>query len=169
MELLALFMYLFVSEPSVLFYKAFGESVSQQSESIGWGLGFRVRIPVGAHDALRIRLDGRRFAANEALSSSSEAELHTGVSLDYLWRGRNWESGWYAGLGAGWLHREQPMLAQETVTTDAVNGSVILGRAQKLGNGQVALETRLDVAGFEGKVAPAWAISLAYRYHFKGL
>jgi hypothetical protein len=71
MELLALFMYVFVSEPSVQFYKSFAESVSQQSESVGWGLGFRVRIPVGARDALRIRLDGRRFAAKEAPSSSS--------------------------------------------------------------------------------------------------
>ena len=48
MEFFALFMYLLVSEPTVQFYKAFGESVSQQSESIGWGLGFRVRIPAGA-------------------------------------------------------------------------------------------------------------------------
>ena len=88
--------------------------------------------------------------------------------MDYLWRGGKWESGWYAGLGAGWLRREQPMLAQETVTTDAVNGSVVLGRAQKVRNGQVALETRLDVAGLGGKAAPVFAISLAYRHHFKG-
>jgi len=169
MELFALFIYLFVSEPSVQFYKAFAESVSQHSESAGWGLGFRVRMPVGAHDALRIRLDGRRFAAKEAPSSSSEAELHTGVSLDYLWRGRYWESGWYAGLGAGWLRREQPVLGQDTVTCDAVNGSVILGRAQKLGNGQVLLETRFEVAGFDGRAAPTLALSLAYRYHFKHL
>jgi len=37
-----------------------------------------------------------------------------------------------------------------------------------LGNGEVVLETPFEVAGFDGKAAPTWALSLAYRYHFKG-
>jgi len=133
MERVALLMYLFVAEPSVQFDMALAESVSQQSESSGWGLGLRVRIPVGGRDALRVRLDGRRFSARGTPSSSSEPEFRTGVSLDYLWRGHGWGSGWYAGVGAGWLHREQPVLAQEAVTTDALNGSFILGAYSEVG------------------------------------
>ncbi len=169
MEIYALFMYLILSEAGVQLHKAFEQTVSQRSGSVGWGLGFRMRIPVRVHDAFRFRLDGRRFAAKEARSPNSETEFHTGVSLDYLFRGGNWESGWYAGLGAGWLQREQPILGQDVVTSDALNGAVILGRARKFGNGQVVLETRLEMAGFKGKAAPTMTLNLAYRYHFKDL
>lgn len=64
---------------------------------------------------LRARRVEWRFAATQAPSSSPDAELHTGVSLDDLFRGWNWESGWYAGLGAGPLGSDtHPCLAGDS-------------------------------------------------------
>jgi hypothetical protein len=167
MEVMALFMYLLFSELTVQVYGAFGDSVVQQSNPIGWGLGMRVRLPVRDRDALRLRLDGRRFTTKEPSAGPGDPELHTVVAADYLWRGGAWKSSWYGGVGAGWLHREWPAASGDKATSDTMNSSVILGRAQSLGNGQVVVETRLELSGSNGKLAPTAAFSLAYRYHFK--
>ena len=167
MDVMALFMYLLFSELTVQGYRAFGDAVSEQSNDVGWGLGMRIRIPVGNRDALRIRLDGRRFTGKQSLDGTGDAELQTVVAMDYLWRGKSWQSGWYGGVGAGWLRREWPVVGSDKATSNTLNGSVILGRAQSLGDGQVLLESCLELSSTNGKFAPTAALSLAYRYHFK--
>ena len=50
-----------------------------------------------------------------------------------------------------------------------MNGSLILGREQMVGNGQIVFEARLGVTSFSGQVDSLVAFGVAYRHHFKNL
>jgi hypothetical protein len=163
---LALLLRLMLSEPTAEIVRAHGGDVAPRSASTAIGGGVRIRFPVGSNDALRLRTHSRVFRARETAAGEGIEQSRYGVSLDYLWGGQSWESRWYAGVGAGWLQREDSMTIDEYVTTDAVSASLIVGRSRALWRGQVILEARLDVSLLDGKASPETAISLGYRLNF---
>jgi hypothetical protein len=160
--LFSLFLAFVASEPTVQVCRPFGDLATEVSESIGWGYGFRLRVPVSKHNALRLRLDFAHFGQEPQVDYDPE------LALDFLRHGRRWESGWYQGIGAAWVHRVRSE-SSVRVTADGVNGSLIAGREQKVGNGQIVLEARVGVASFSGQVDSLVAFAVAYRYHFKDL
>lgn len=155
-----LFLVFVVSEPTVQVYRPFGDLATEVTESIGWGYGFRLRIPVSKDNALRLRLDFADFG------QEPQVDYDPALSLDFLRHGRTWESGWYQGIGGGWVHRVRSE-SSGRVTADGVSGSLILGREQKVGNGQIVLEARLGVSNFRGQVDSLVAFGVAYRHHFE--
>jgi len=156
---LLLFLRLVITEPTIQVYRPFGDQGTAVSESVGLGYGFRVRVPVSEHNALRLRLDLAR------LGREPDVNYDPALSLDFLRHGRTWQSGWYQGIGAGWARRVRSE-SPRTVANGA-SGSLILGREQRVGNGQIVLEARFALDSFGGQVDSHAAFSMAYRHHFE--
>lgn len=158
MELFWLFLAFVISEPTVQVHRPFGDLAAEVNETFDWGYGFRVRVPVSEDNALRLRLDFAEFG------QEPQVDYDPALSLDLLRHGRSWQSGWYEGIGAGWAHRVRSESSQR-LTADGVSGSLILGRQQKVGNGQIVLEARLGVSSFSGQVESVATFGVAYRSH----
>jgi hypothetical protein len=155
-----LFFRLVLSEPTIQAYLPSGGQGAEIRESAGLGFGWRVRVPVSEHNALRLRLD---FVH---LGQEPDLDIDPALSLDFLRHGRTWQSGWYQGIGAGWVRRVRSV-SQQKESADGASGSLILGREQSVGRGQIVLEARLVLTTLSGQVDSHVAFSMAYRHHFK--
>jgi hypothetical protein len=161
--LLAGLVYLFIAEPGLAIYPVLDRPPSQ----VVWGAAFRARVPVSRHDVIRLRLDALSRKPPVPNTPDVDRDNYIPVSLDYLRHGRDWDKRWYWGVGFGWLWRDRTMPDLTVVTADSATGSFIVGRALPVKTGQVVLEGRLEFEALEGGVAPAAALSIGYRHHFK--
>jgi hypothetical protein len=166
---------LLLCEPSVVFYPVLDAPPGQVATSTPWGAGLRARITGGTWEhAVRVRFDivSQRY---EDAAATSRHDWYYLVSLDYLHHGGGWGSRWYYGAGLGWMERsydvvveaEDATVVTNVVTGNTATGSLVLGRAQDVGPGQIMFEGRVDAASLDGQIKPIVAFSVGYRHHFK--
>lgn len=140
-----------------------------------WGVGFRARFTDGTWEhAVRVRVDiaSRRF--DYAVGDPQQNWYYT-FALDYLHHGGGWGSRWYYGAGVGVMQRSydthnegaDATVVTNVVTGNTATGSLILGRAIDVGNGQFMLEGRVDAASLDGEFRPTVTLSVGYRHHFR--
>jgi hypothetical protein len=108
-------------------------------------------------------------------STGARPDWYFLVSADYLHHGGGWGSRWYYGAGVGYLERSYDVFVEgedgvrvtNVVTGKSPTGSLVVGRAQDVGPGQIMIEGRVDAAKLDGRFSPVAAVSVGYRHHFR--
>ena len=157
------FIYLFIAEPAFQVYPV----LDHPRSGVTVGAGFRVRIPVSRHDVIRFRLDSTSRKPPQPNTPEVDRDNYIGLSLAYVRHGRDWDSRWYWGGGAGWLVRDRLMPDLSLASTGSATASLVAGRVLAVRTGQFVSDGRLELEALEGGVAPTTALTVGYRHHFR--
>jgi hypothetical protein len=183
-ELGALILYLIaLSEPTLQVVVPAGDLARMEQRGASLGFGLRWRIGIAEHHAVRLRLDRFAFHLKSPVAGEDLEQVRTAYGVEFLWRGRGLNPGFYAGGGLDLvksrLYKEVPqlisseydplphmgMVPSDIATTQSLGAGATAGYAFKAGSGLLLTESHVSWAkGPTGHSEVVFTASLGYRW-----